>query len=198
MLYAVNPLSGHVYWSFKGALGDREVRGGPALSPDGKILYLGSGGGDLYALSAGPTGGQLDWTYHIQGPAQGDIQNDPAVGPDGTIYVATGGGSGSTHSDIEAVNPNGTRKWVYVSNGNFETTPAVTAAGQVVAGNDVGFGDPYLPTPQMRKAAPSTGLEHDGSRSYVGDRRPFYSLFVEQLRSEIDQSISLRWKPLWA
>lgn len=77
------------------------------------------------ALSAGPTGGHLSWTYHIQGLKKGNIENTPAVGPDGTIYVATGGTYGNTPSDIEAVNPNGTLKWTYVSNGTFETTPAV-------------------------------------------------------------------------
>jgi large repetitive protein len=137
-LYAVDPQNGHVYWKFAGSVGRTLVRGSPAISRDGKTLYVPSGGGDLYALSAGPTGGHLSWTYHIQGPANGDIENAPAVGPDGTIYVATGGTYGDTPSDIEAVNPDGTLKWAYVSDGTFETTPAVTAAGQVVAGNDSG------------------------------------------------------------
>jgi outer membrane protein assembly factor BamB len=137
-LYAVDPQDGHVYWSFAGSVGEANVRGSPAISQNGKTLYLPSGGGDLYALSAGPTGGLLSWTYHIQGPTNGIIENAPAVGPDGTIYVATAGTYSYTPSDIEAVNSDGTLKWVYVSNGSFETTPAVTVAGQVVAGNDVG------------------------------------------------------------
>ena len=62
----------------------------------------------------------------------------PAVGPDGTIYATTGGPDGLSPSDIDAVNPNGTLKWAYIANGGFETTPAVTAAGRVVAGNDSG------------------------------------------------------------
>jgi outer membrane protein assembly factor BamB len=137
-LYAVDPQDGHVYWKFAASTGSVGVRGSPAISQDGKRLYLPSGGGDLYALSTGPAGGRLFWTYHIQGPKDGHIENAPAVGPDGTIYVATGGHSGSTPSDIEAVSPDGTLRWAYVSNGTFETTPAVTAAGQVVAGNDDG------------------------------------------------------------
>ena len=62
----------------------------------------------------------------------------PAVGPDGTIYATTGEPDGLSPSDIDAVNPNGTLKWAFVADGGFETTPAVTAAGQVVAGNDSG------------------------------------------------------------
>ncbi len=137
-LYAIDPQDGHIYWTFAGSMGEVYVRGSPAISLDGKRLYLPSGGGDLSALSAGPTGGRLFWTYHIQGPKDGYIENAPAVGPDGTIYLATGGRYGSTPGDIEAVHPDGTLKWAYVTNGTFETTPAVTAAGQVVAGNDFG------------------------------------------------------------
>ncbi len=140
-MFALNPKNGHDYWKFAGSGGTFGVRGTPALSPDGTTVYLTSGGGDLYALSAGPTGGHLTWTYRIHGPQGGYIENAPAVGPDGTIYVATGGGEGTTPGDIEAVNPDGTSKWVYVSNGSFESTPAVTAAGKVVAGNDVGTVD---------------------------------------------------------
>ena len=137
-VYTLNPENGHAYWKFTGSTGTFLGEGTPALSPDGTTVYLTTAGGDLYAVSAGPTGGQLAWTYHIQGPQGGGMANTPAVGPDGTIYVATAGNNGNTPGDIEAVNPDGTLKWAYVSNGTFETTPAVTAAGQVVAGNDVG------------------------------------------------------------
>jgi outer membrane protein assembly factor BamB len=139
-LYAVNPSNGQVLWSFAGASGSVGEPGFPAISADGTTLYLPSGGGDLYALTAGPTGGQLLWTYQIQGPQDGWIVNAPAVGPDGTIYVATGGfgDDGAVPGDIEAVNPDGTLKWSYLSDGTFQSTPTVTATGQIVAGNNAG------------------------------------------------------------
>ena len=80
VLYAVNPQDGQVYWQFAGSEGAIGVRGSTALSPDGQTLYLPSGGGDLYALSAGPSGGSLEWTYAIEGPVGGGIENAPAVG----------------------------------------------------------------------------------------------------------------------
>jgi outer membrane protein assembly factor BamB len=141
VVYALNPKNGQLYWKFVGAPGGIGEYATPALSPDGTTMYLSSGSGDLYALAAGRAGGQLAWTYHIQGPKGGSIDGAPAVGPNGTIYVATSGGDGNTPADIEAVNPDGTSKWVYVSNGSFETTPTVTVTGQVVAGNDVGTVD---------------------------------------------------------
>jgi outer membrane protein assembly factor BamB len=139
-LYAVNPSNGQVLWSFAGSSGSVGEGGFPAISPDGTTLYLPSGGGDLYALTAGPTGGQLLWTYQIQGPQDGWIVNAPAVGADGTIYVATGGfgDDGSVPGDIEAVNPDGTLKWSYLSNATFQSTPTVTATGQIIAGNEAG------------------------------------------------------------
>ena len=137
-LYALNPKNGHVYWTFAGSTSTFYEGYSPTISPDGTTVYLTSNGGDLYALSAGPTGGQLEWTYPIHAEPRADIFNAPAVGPDGTIYLTTGGPDGNSPGYIDAVNPDGKLKWSYVSKGAFQTTPAVTAAGQVVAGNDVG------------------------------------------------------------
>ena len=136
-LYALNPKNGHVYWSYASSTGGG-LTDTPAISPDDTTLYHTSGEGDLDALSAGPTGGQLEWTYQIPAERRADIFPAPAVGPHGTIYVTTGGPDGDSPGYIDAVNPNGTLKWTYVSDGAFETTPAVTAAGQVVAGNNAG------------------------------------------------------------
>jgi outer membrane protein assembly factor BamB len=124
-LEALNPQNGDRYWSSADAYASSE----PALSPDGTTLYV-AGSVDLYALSAGRTGGQVEWTYPITAT---DV---PAVGPDGTIYVSSGG-------TLDAINANGTLKWSYVSpDGTFapSSPAAVTAAGQVVASLDVGYG----------------------------------------------------------
>jgi outer membrane protein assembly factor BamB len=134
-LYAVNPTNGQVLWTYSPPSGSGEVRGTAALSPDGSTLYVGSGGGVLSALTAV---GTLKWTFQITGPSSGIIENAPAVGLDGTIYVATFGTSGNTASDIDAVNPDGTLKWKYTADGGFETTPAVGSDGLIVVGDDVG------------------------------------------------------------
>ena len=137
VLYALNPENGDVYWSFAGSEGD-ETSATPALSSDGTTVYLPDGAGDLYALSSGPQGGQLRWTYHVHGPSGGAIASAPAVGPDGTIYVTTLGQNGATPADIEAISPEGTVLWSYTATSGFQTTPTVTAAGQVVAGDLAG------------------------------------------------------------
>ncbi len=138
-LYALNPKTGHVYWTYAGSTSTFFEARTPTISLDGTTVYLTSNGGDLYALSAGPTGGQLEWTHRIHAEPRADIFYAPAVGPDGTIYLTTGGPYGNSPGYIDAVNPDdGTLKWSYVADGAFQTVPAITAAGQVVAGNDVG------------------------------------------------------------
>jgi outer membrane protein assembly factor BamB len=137
VVYALNPQDGAVDWSFAGSQGGVGYGGTPAVSPDGTTLYVTSAGGDLYALSAGPSGGQLEWTDQVEGSHDGFLET-PAVGPDGTIYVATGGLYENTPSVIQALNPDGTLEWTYASDSPFETTPTVTAAGQVVAGDEAG------------------------------------------------------------
>jgi outer membrane protein assembly factor BamB len=134
-IYAVDPANGSVLWHYSGSGGSVGVRGTPALSPDGSAIYFGSGGGDVYSLDAA---GHLNWQVPISGPSGGGVENAPAVGPDGTIYVATLGTYGNTPGDIDAITPAGTMKWHYTTDGTFETTPAVTSAGLVVANNDVG------------------------------------------------------------
>jgi outer membrane protein assembly factor BamB len=134
-MYAVRPNDGTVAWKFSGAPGTFGVRGTPALSTDATTVYFGSGGGVLYSLNLA---GQLQWQASITGPSGGFIENAPAVGSDGTIYVATGGSSGNTPGDIDAFTPAGTLKWHFTANGTFETTPAVTPDGLIVAGDDAG------------------------------------------------------------
>jgi outer membrane protein assembly factor BamB len=135
VVYALNPQNGDVDWTFAGSQGAIDYGGTPAVSPDGTTVYATSAGGDLYALTAGPSGGQREWTYQIQGPP-GGFANTPAIAPDGTVYLTTGSSSG--HGDIEAVNPSGSLDWAYTSENSFGTTPAVTATGQVVAGDVLG------------------------------------------------------------
>ena len=76
--------------------------------PDGSI-YVGSNkeSEDIYKLYAlFPSGGQ-QWELDLVGPV-----GIPAVGPDGTIYVAAGSGATSPYSGaLYAINSDGSIKW---------------------------------------------------------------------------------------
>jgi outer membrane protein assembly factor BamB len=183
-VYALNPKNGHVYWSFAGSLGDVQKGDMPAISPDGATLYLTSNGGDLYALSAGPTGGQVQWTYQIQAQPGATFFNAPSVGPNGTIYLTTGESDVFQSSDIDAVNPNGTLKWVYVASGTFESTPAVTAAGQVVAANNAGIlalqqSDGMLAWSYSASAVFSSAASDADGNIYIQDESSVFALSSE-------------------
>jgi|GEM_PF-5662083 len=135
MVSAVRPGDGQILWQFQTNAGTIGFRGTPAISPDGSTVYAGSGGGVVYALS---TAGRLRWQASISGPGGGNMASGPAVGPDGTVYVATGGSSGDTPGDIDAFSPAGALKWHYTADGTFETTPTVGPNRVVVAGDDAG------------------------------------------------------------
>jgi outer membrane protein assembly factor BamB len=104
-LYAVNP-DGTQRWTFQtvGPIGST-----PAIGLDGTI-YFGSPdqqtysalvhGGLLYALTPD---GRLKWSVLVT-LARG--YSDPAIGPDGTIYI---GGDG-----LHAVDPSGRLRWTYL------------------------------------------------------------------------------------
>lgn len=73
-----------------------------------------------------PTNGSLRWTYN----AGSRTFASPAVAADGTIYVPTAAG-------VDAINPNGTRRWRWAAGiGTPFCTPAIGADGTIyVIGN---------------------------------------------------------------
>lgn len=91
------PASGHVNWRFQMDAPYSMVR--PVTGPGGTI-YAVDVFAHLYALA--PDGG-LKWVVNGAG------DKGVAVGPDGTIYVAS-------ESDIKAFNPDGSSKWTFVQN----------------------------------------------------------------------------------
>lgn len=80
-------------------LGNRIRYASPAFASDGTI-YLGMENDDVL-LAINPENGSIKWTF----PVGHDIRATPAVGADGTIYVASSDGY------FYAVNPDGTEKW---------------------------------------------------------------------------------------
>lgn len=102
-LYAVDR-SGAARWSY--ATGDA-IYSSPAVAPNGSI-YVGSIDGVLYALN--PDGTEL-WRFRTKGAGallRGAVFASPALGTDGTVYVA-----GMYDPNLYALNPaDGTVKWV--------------------------------------------------------------------------------------
>lgn len=77
-LWSWDPRDGAARWRFEGSSGTIGLPNLPAVSPDGKKVYFTSGGGKLYALSAGASGGRLAWKRRI-------LPKDVGVGVNPTV-----------------------------------------------------------------------------------------------------------------
>ncbi len=158
-LYALNP-NGTVKWHNDTI----NTHSSPAIGADGTI-YIGSNyynettyesGGILYALNPN---GTKKWAYAI---TNSSIESSsPTIGNDGTIYI--GGQNYDSDTDtitgfLYAINPNGTKKWSYETNGGIESSPAIGLNGIIYIGsgyydayNDIDYGYLYAINPNGTK-----------------------------------------------
>lgn len=101
----------------------------------------------------------------------GEIRSStPAIGVDGTIYI------GSDDDKLYAINPDGTKKWEFLTGGNIATSPTIGADGTIYCGSDDDFF--YAINPDgTRKWSFNTGgnvnttsaaLDPNGLSIYVG------------------------------
>jgi outer membrane protein assembly factor BamB len=71
--------------------------------------------------------GTLKWRYHTSDYRE--IISSPAIGSDGTIYF------GSLNDTLYALNPDGTLKWSYSTNGDIYSSPAIGSDGTIYFGS---------------------------------------------------------------
>jgi outer membrane protein assembly factor BamB len=141
-LFAVGS-DGKVKWT---AQTGPTIKSGPAHGSDG-TLYMPTSDGKMYAVTPQ---GQVKWSFdfgeHLgptplvtsaqQGPGGGGggasgigSGASPTIGPDGTVYV------GANNSNMYAVKPDGSLKWLYEADRELAgiwTTPALSADGSVL------------------------------------------------------------------
>merc|ERR1712195_457184 len=110
---------GSKIWSF--ATG-KYVDSSPALSSDGKVVYVGSGDHNLYAVNAS-TGSKI-WSF-----ATGDgVNSSPTLSSDGkVVYI------GSYDNNLYAVNAlTGSKIWSFSTRGAVNSSPTLSSDGKVV------------------------------------------------------------------
>jgi len=77
----------------------------------------------------GPVTNAARWWFTLNIPAE---FASPAIGPDGTIYIA--GATSSYDYGLYAVNPDGSQKWFFRTNGQIYVAPAIGIDGTVYTG----------------------------------------------------------------
>ena len=107
-------IDGTILWTFE--TGDA-IESSPAIDEDGTI-YVGSHDGYLYAINKN---GELEWKTKLGTPKQKEhyghnisISSSPAVGLDGTIYIA------SHDQYLHAVSSQGEEKWKFPIGFSFD------------------------------------------------------------------------------
>ena len=124
-VYAIYPNNGTVKWQFSTG---GQMKANPSIADDGTI-YVSSWDDYLYALY--PGNGTMKWRVNTNY----GCSNNPSIGPDGTIYVA--------HTDLYAVNPDGTVKWIFPLGDERDCSfaaPAISADGIIYIGANIGDG----------------------------------------------------------
>ena len=137
-LYAFRS-DGALKWKYE--TGDAIVAS-PAVGSDGTI-YVGSADRQFYAINPD---GTLRWVV----PTKSVFTASAAIGSDGTIYAAgtnldltiiCTGDLTVQLSDLYAISPNGTLKWLATLSGEVHSSPALATDGTIYVGSngDVGF-----------------------------------------------------------
>lgn len=109
---------GSVKWRVD--LGNRIQYSSPAIAADGTI-YIGMEN-DNMLLAIDPETGGINWSFAVGG----DIRMTPAIGADGTVFVASSDGS------LYAINPDGSQKWSAGYGSYTASAPAINEAANTV------------------------------------------------------------------
>jgi glycerophosphoryl diester phosphodiesterase len=103
----------------------------PAIDKNGNYFAT-SGTGKILSLGLNPNL-ESNWLY----PSNTDLgnmeQGGVVIGTDGTLYV-----NGHENKKIYALNPNGTLKWIFTTEGNAESVPAIDNNGYLHFGDRSG------------------------------------------------------------
>jgi outer membrane protein assembly factor BamB len=103
-------------------LGGAPINVSPALSPDGTVAYITTGGRRLLAISTATGVANWEATADVKGVASRAFNYSPVVGADGTIYFAA-------RKVVVAYAPDGTEKWRFEPGLQFGSPPALAGDG---------------------------------------------------------------------
>ena len=177
-LYAMYP-NGTIKWRYQAIA---QIWSTPAIAEDGTI-YSGEWGGDSEFIAVS-SNGKIKWTL------EAGEDNSPTIAPDGTIYFGSDNTSGK--GPVYAINPDGTQKWVYITNYTVLGCPAIGSDGTIY----IGSGDHYFyalyPNGTLRWRY-QTGSDIKGSASIAPDGTIYVPSFDNYLYA-MNPNGTLRWQ----
>lgn len=138
-LHAVSS-AGELLWTYPTTL---DVKGAPAVRPDGKI-YFGCDDGNLYCLNAD---GTLDWQHDLVL----SVGCSPAVDSAGAVYIGYATDDWGNDGYVLALNADGSEKWEFSVGEPIRSRLAVCANGNVLA---------------ITKSGGLLGLDQDGGLEF--------------------------------
>ncbi|MHA1811873.1 MAG: outer membrane protein assembly factor BamB family protein, partial [Candidatus Thorarchaeota archaeon] len=140
-LYAINP-DGSRKWAFGFDNPYELTFATPAIDASG-VIYVPTeaytGESKVYAISQD---GTLRWKYYVEGSRY--VRGSPAIGEDGTIYVATKAVSKAVPARVIALSPSGTEIWhldiptIHETPDDIYSSPTVGADGTIYFGCETG------------------------------------------------------------
>ena len=176
-LYALSPTDGSEKWHAPFPTNGYNSYTSPAVGADGTV-YVGLF--SLKNLVAITPSGVLKWSFDIKQndprfEIGADISADPVVGPDGTIYIASGIRDPPAFTAVFAVRPDGSLRWThdFSQYGDVANAAAVARDGSVVFANSHGTVARFSADGQLawsydtKDVATSLVLDGDGT-AFVG------------------------------
>jgi outer membrane protein assembly factor BamB len=85
----------------------------------------------------------------------GQVGSSPAIGSDGTVYIASGNGNEPAPGHVYALTPNSSEKWAFATGGQGPSSSAIGSDGTIYVGSQEGD----LPSPSHLYAINPNGNE---------------------------------------
>ena len=111
------------------AIGGQVELSSPAISHDGKTLYVGANDNNLYAIDISSGTPKLKWTF----PTQGMVESSPLIDRDDTIYF------GSSDGNVYAITDNATASktlWTFKAGSPIVGSPNLDDKGVLYVATD--------------------------------------------------------------
>jgi len=179
-LYAINPDSS-LKWQYTT---NGHVTSTAAIATDGTVYFV-SKDSTLYAVDQN---GTLKWTAYVEMSASEDSDfHSPLIDANGTVYF----GDDADTGQLQAFDPDGTRRWIFYASDDFESCAALASDGTLyiasLNGNLYAIGGNSGPQYTLTPSAGANGAIYPSTPQLVSDGTNFTFTAAPAVGYEVDQ-----------